>query len=168
MLSPRFAEGQAINTENPKVIELPEDEGQSMKSLCGILHFSYGINDAEHFDMRLLWDIVVAAHKYDCLTAVAYTISKWVRTQLLQSLLVPDLLRGVLIAYLLKCQDLFCESSRRLIYTKRPCSEYLPLAKWLSHTDLVPVTLLGKNNLPMALYPIELQCIQSSFSGVLS
>ncbi len=80
MLSPRFAEGQALENNKGTVdstttIDLPDDEPEAMSWICGALHFKE--DDAQEMSYSLLMRLVVICDKYDMSTALRPWSRNW-------------------------------------------------------------------------------------------
>ena len=80
MLSPRFAEGQALEdnkgtVDSTTTIDLPDDDPEAMSWLCGALHFKE--DAAQKMSYSLLMRLAVICDKYNMSKALSPWSHNW-------------------------------------------------------------------------------------------
>ncbi|KAJ0364586.1 hypothetical protein COL154_004966 [Colletotrichum chrysophilum] len=78
MLGPNFAEGQQLLNNrihnDPVKIDLPEDDAYSMGILFELIHYRHDVLSSA--DADIVFDVALAADKYDLICAVKYPITE--------------------------------------------------------------------------------------------
>ena len=82
MLSPKFAEGQALEANRGMVdstttIDLPDDDPTGMSLLCKILHFKHDAAQRTVYSLDLLMRLAVICEKYDMSRALSPWSTIW-------------------------------------------------------------------------------------------
>ncbi|KAK4891354.1 hypothetical protein LTR27_010008 [Elasticomyces elasticus] len=74
MLGPHYLEGQAPRSaEQPKEVQLPDDDPNAMNVLLALIHFQDPDKKKALISPAELANLAVAVDKYDCITALALT-----------------------------------------------------------------------------------------------
>jgi len=128
MLSGRFKEGidlaRGIASTKSYALNLPDDDAEATIILCRILHFN--INDVPEKPTPVcLEKLAFLCDKYQCISAMKYCGSVWLRDWLLASdsevLCIDDLCRLLIFAYVIDLPHEFLGVSWRLfLYHKGP------------------------------------------------
>ncbi|KAL8824013.1 MAG: hypothetical protein Q9191_005363 [Dirinaria sp. TL-2023a] len=78
IISPPFLEGQAYSSENPRKIDLPEDDANAMTWLCHGLH-CVNLSTDDNVPIELLEQLALLVDKYDCASSIAAWTQIWLR-----------------------------------------------------------------------------------------
>ena len=78
MLSPRFAEGQALEenkgtVDSPTAINLPDDDPEAMSLICRVLHFKDDATQGKSYPSKILIGMAVICDKYN----ISRALSPW-------------------------------------------------------------------------------------------
>jgi hypothetical protein len=76
MFGPNFMEGQNLGPNTLTEIELPEDNPEAMGIIFNVIH-SRNSAVRENLDSNQIFQVAVAADKYDCVGALSYAIKDW-------------------------------------------------------------------------------------------
>lgn len=116
MLSPRFAEGQALltstSTDTPS-ISLPDDNSEAMIWLCKALHFKKDL--PVDIDFSLLRELAILCDKYDLVGALNPWSHAWFSQYSGTSRGINDHAEMLRFSYALGKDDHFWHTSRSLI-----------------------------------------------------
>jgi hypothetical protein len=128
MLSGRFKEGidlaEGIASTKPYTLNLPDDDAEATIILCKILHFNIN-NVPEKPTPVCLEKLAFLCDKYQCISAMKYCGSVWLRDWLLvydsKVPSIDDLCRLLIFAYVVDLPHEFLGVSWRLfLYHKGP------------------------------------------------
>ena len=164
MFSSRFLEGQQLSSEDPPIIEFPEDGLEAFELLLEILH-SRNVNEFtnDDFDDRTVHEdtvvsLLVLADKYDCVTAVRPQASLWTREVAArmewtcrigsfdedQEAVFDKLLAGIIVGFVAQDVEVFWKASRGLIlYTG--AKESFTRAGYGTGAHLIPSALWSED-----------------------
>ena len=81
MFGPHFAEGQFLDSSNPKTVDLPDDEPEAMTLICSVIHHRNELCVVHPCpeNYRKIYDTAIAADKYDCTKALRFASMDWMR-----------------------------------------------------------------------------------------
>lgn len=142
MLSPRFAEGQALLTStSPEIssISFPDDNSEAMIWLCKALHFRKDLT--VDIEFSLLRELAILCDKYDLVGALNPWSHSWLR-QWPGSSGVDDHAELLWISYALGNEDRFWHTSRNLM--KLYTADDLAAFQNERSTAVLPDRLFGK------------------------
>jgi hypothetical protein len=128
LFGPNFAEGQNLSSSDLKDVLMPDDDARAMETICNIIHLR---NDAVPLSLapEEVFEIAVAANKFDCASAVKFASILWLKTSVTEVQVVSELAHLMDAAYILDNGDSFGEIT--LAMMMRHKESYLPLAKHL-------------------------------------
>jgi hypothetical protein len=128
LFGPNFAEGQNLSSSDPKEVRMPDDNARAVETICNIIHLR---NDA--VPLRLapeeVFEIAVAADKFDCVSAVKLASIFWLKTSGTEVQVVSELARLLGAAYILDNGDAFGEITLAMMMQHK--ESYLPLVEHL-------------------------------------
>ncbi|KAF2495477.1 hypothetical protein BU16DRAFT_390775 [Lophium mytilinum] len=129
MFGPHFSEGQDLRVARPKEVPMPEDDANVLEILCNIIHHR---NDAvpETLSGTEVFDVAVAADKFDCVVAIKHASTLWLNPREIQD--VIELGHLMATAYILDNAQAFSEITLAMMLRHK--ESYLPLAD----EELVP------------------------------
>ncbi|KAF2135727.1 uncharacterized protein K452DRAFT_238843 [Aplosporella prunicola CBS 121167] len=142
MFGPHFSEGQDLNSNSPKRVEMPDDEPEAMKLLCDALH--HRLEDTLTAPRGSLLDHVVKlVDKYDCSAAMMGISTVWMY-KLIEDAKYMDYEgweRLLPVAYLFNNAQSFYEVTKGLVY------HYDGFFSSIEHEmmDCLPTGVLGKD-----------------------
>ena len=154
MLSPKFAEGQALRNatslETPP-ISLPDDDPEAMIWLCKALHFTKDLT--ADISLSLLKNLATVCDKYDLVGTLYPWSHVWLQKWFGSADSVDDHLDTLWISYALGNEEYFWRSSRSLMYL---CTtEDLAAFRNDSNTALLPERvdrILGRCSVPSFVF----------------
>jgi hypothetical protein len=128
LFGPNFAEGQNLSSSDPKEVPMPDDDARAVETICNIIHLR---NDAVPLSLapKEVFEIAVAADKFDCASAVKLASIFWLKTSGTEVQVVSELAHLMGAAYILDNGDAFGEIT--LAMMMRHKESYLPLADYL-------------------------------------
>lgn len=135
MLSPRWEGKTARSAEDPKEIELPDDDTGTMTRLCRLLHHKRDVPEASvnsdtiKAGVRELFDLVVLSDKYQCTTAIQlageYVLSDLCALPESRGMTVELVLKLLGAAWMLENDRYFSLLTRRLVLDWTTCYSQL-------------------------------------------
>lgn len=118
MLSPRFAEGQALEdnkgtVDDPTIIGLPDDDPTAMSLICHTLHFQRDAAQRLLYPPEVLKRLAVICDKYNMSKALSPWSRIWMDTCHMENHF--DRLRTAEISYGLAHHESFWKSTRDIV-----------------------------------------------------
>lgn len=147
MLSPNFAEGQALlNATSPETssISLPDDDPEAMIWLCNALHFKQNLT--ADISLSLLKKMATVCDKYDLVGTLYPWSHVWLQYWSGSADSVDDHLEMLWISYALGNEEYFWRSSRSLMHLYN--TEDLAAIETQTFTALLPGRILGRCPVP--------------------
>ena len=156
MLSPRFAEGQALltstSTDTPS-ISLPDDNSEAMIWLCKALHFTKDLT--VDIDFSLLRELAILCDKYELVGALKPWSHAWFRQWSGTPRGVDNHAEMLWISYALGNEDTFWHTSRSLM--KLYTADDLAALQNERSTAVLPDRLFGWCPVPSFAFSHHLQ-----------
>ena len=86
MFGPHFAEGQNLDSDNPKDVSMTEDNAHALEVICNVIHLR---NDAVPHSLspKEIFEIATAADKFDCVVALRYASAIWLNPKGVEDIL---------------------------------------------------------------------------------
>lgn len=110
LFSDRFVEGQNLSGTNPPALSFPEDDGQSLATLCSILHWNEVSIDGK--DATAVMNLAILADKYNCIAPLKHMILDRIADfQPSYNDTLEELFKIVVCAYYMRDATLFDRSS---------------------------------------------------------
>jgi hypothetical protein len=154
MLGPNFSEGQDSRSfQQPKTIDLPDDDPTAMVRLCRMLHFNQsadGEKPLQEETTPVILQVAILADKYDCMRTALPSL----RLALLELSVKPTPHVGysihspadlAAVAYLLRLEDLCRLFTRRMVLDMD--DSFIPLLREAAG-QVLPASLLRKSPYP--------------------
>lgn len=157
MFSPPYLEGQSLSSEDPPIIEFPEDDPKPFGALMQILHFDDLDKEDVEGDIpqptvsgQQIMNLLILADKYDCVAACRIAIKMMGRDEATvveagRKTMEPQELYGKLvdmtiISYATRDRQLFWTTSKRLLFQTGPQQSFTAAAS-RHGAQLVPATV---------------------------
>ena len=147
LLGPKFSEGQALSSQLPGRVALPDDDTEAMEAICNVLHHRYyfSIPDPK---ARFMVEVAVASDKYDCTKAVSQWASAQLRGPIRIAASSPDQGQLLVASYTLHDREGFMEMTKYLCYTPWHLTHVdifasSPHGIFKRHLYLLPKRLIG-------------------------
>ena len=134
MFGPHFAEGQNLDSDNPKEVSMTEDNAHALEVICNVIHLR---NDAVPHSLspKEIFEIATAADKFDCVVALRYASAIWLNPKGVEDILELGYLMAA--AYILDDAQAFGDITISMMLHHQ--GSYLPLAdQVVGLTDWVP------------------------------
>ena len=141
MLSPRFAEGQALEAnrglvESTTTIDLPEDDPKAMSFLCRTLHFKENGAQRKLYSPEFLMGLAVICDKYRMSRALSPWSNIWMERFQLED--QDEYFDAAGISYGLEHHESFWKNTRDILRHSTP-------AKLNIEHSLLPCNVIGKS-----------------------
>ena len=148
MFGPHFAEGQNLDSDNPKEVSMTEDNAHALEVICNVIHLR---NDAvpHCLSPKEIFEIATAADKFDCVVALRYASAIWLNPKGVEDILKLGYLMAA--AYILDDAQAFGDITISMMLHHQ--GSYLPLAdQVVGLTDWVPWKVLCKYRVCQRFY----------------
>jgi hypothetical protein len=140
LFGPNFAEGQDLDSNNPKEVSMPDDNAHALEIICNVIHLR---NDAvpRSLSPKDIFEIAIAADKFDCVVALKYAGAIWLNPKGVENILELSYLMSA--AYIFDDAQAFGDITLSMMLNHK--DSYLPLAdQGAGITDGVPWKVLCK------------------------
>ena len=112
MFGPVWKEGSSmIDQDNSRKISLPEDNAAAMALVCAVSHHQ-SQRVPEVLSASDVLELAIAADKYDCVNALAFASTNWLRPE---TSIISDLMLLASAAYILNNARAFKQITKRMI-----------------------------------------------------
>jgi hypothetical protein len=140
MFGPDFAEGQNLDSHDPKEVPMPDDNAHALEIICNVIHLR---NDVvpRSLSPKDIFEIAIAADKFDCVVALRYASAAWLNPKGVENILELSYLMSA--AYILDDAQAFGDITLSMMLDHK--DSYLPLAdQGAGISDWVPWKVLCK------------------------
>jgi hypothetical protein len=140
LFGPHFAEGQDLDSNNPKEVSMPDDNARALEIICNVIHLR---NDAvpRSLSPKDIFEIAIAADKFDCVVALRYAGAVWLNPEGVENILELSYLMSA--AYIFDDAQAFGDITLSMMLNHK--DSYLPLAdQGAGITDWVPWKVVCK------------------------
>jgi hypothetical protein len=139
MFGGHFAEGQALSTDSPHIVPLPDDNTESIMLICKIAHLQ-AAQLPEELSTTAFADFAIACDKYSCGEAVQAWSKVWAM-KMLQTPPTMDFEKLILATYML---DMAHEFYQTTLVITRDCSADTSISISAYGTDFLPAIVFDK------------------------
>lgn len=143
MFGPHFREGRILSEETPGELPFPDDDPESMKLLCKLLH--HQISESELPSIDGLLEFAVLVDKYDCRRAVFRTANAWLEEHFARAQEDDEQLdaKFLAIAASLRLTNMFAVISKEMMLRQKGSfwrfshvNDFLPPATLIAMTEV--------------------------------
>ena len=146
MFSPRFKEGHILSSTCPEAIPFPDDNVDAMVEMCSVIHHRNECT-TELLDADQIYNVAVAADKYDCTVALRLAFRAWIRV-LDRGPDARSLFKAMTAAYIFDDAAVFTSVTRDLVMHHPTNYTHI----WDSSiSDFLPWATLGIQSFKMPL-----------------
>ena len=147
LLSPKFLEGQALSSQLPGRVALPDDDAEAMLVICKVLHHCY------HFSipnpkLEFMVKVAIASDKYDCTAAMSQWSSVQLRGLIRRATSSTNQGKLLLTSYVLQDYQGFMQITKLMCYSPSESSilkifSSTPYGISEYHSTLLPKGITG-------------------------
>ena len=116
LLGPNFLEGQALSSQSPGRVALPDDDAEAMVAVCNVLHHCYQFSIPEP-GTDFMVKVALASDKYDCTSAMSQWSSVQPRALTCVATLSTKQGQLLLASYMLKDYQGFMKITKLMCYS---------------------------------------------------
>lgn len=112
MFGPDFVEGKGLSYANPKEVLLEDDDPETMRTICQVIHFRNDMCD-ESISVDKLWKIVQVVDKYFLNEALKFHIDSWLSKWHFKG--SEDHIRNLKCGILLEYPNIFKNATKSIV-----------------------------------------------------
>jgi hypothetical protein len=112
MFGPRWSEGQSLSKEVPTEVALPDDDAETMRTICCVIHHR---NDMlpEDLTAKNVLKLAILVDKYDLTVALNFAMQVWLKPR--SQVEMVETGRLLAAAFLLNSAEAFISHSKALV-----------------------------------------------------